>query len=150
MTVTELSAFFELISIGFKSNNMHLVTYLLDTGAKPNLTLKDILRTEWLSKISEEVQPLLLSVSKDRLKAKDNIILHIRVGNLLTTVLFTAVENLPINVLVGTEYIDKHILAILPDKQKVTVQKSTPVAIVKEKRGLILRSLRKNIRRMRT
>lgn len=37
-----------------------------------------------------------------------------------------------IDVLFGTDFMDKHILAILPAEQKVTIQKSTYVAIVKQ------------------
>lgn len=43
------------------------------------------------------------------------------------------VENVVIYVLLGKSFINEHILAMLPDEQKVTVRKSTPVIIVKER-----------------
>lgn len=48
------------------------------------------------------------------------------------TVLFTVVENLAIDVPHSTAFMDKHIHAILLEKQKVAVWKSTPVVIVKQ------------------
>lgn len=39
---------------------------------------------------------------------------------------------LAIDVLLGTVFIDEYILAIIPDAQKVTVRKSTSVAMLKQ------------------
>lgn len=61
-----------------------------------------------------------------------NITILGRIGDLLTVVLLTVVEKLPIDVLLGTAFIDHHILAILLDAQKVTLRNPTPAAIIKQ------------------
>lgn len=80
----------------------------------------------------EKVQPSFLSGSKDLLVTKGNITIHIRNGNLLTTVLFIVVEKFALDVLLVSSFSDKHIRAVLLDEQKVTVCKSTPFANVKQ------------------
>lgn len=86
--------------------------------------------TNWFSVTSEEVQPWILSASKNRLKNSRNNTLHINIGDLLTSAQPIVVGNLAIEVLLDTATIDEHKLAIVPDKQKLTVRKSLPVAIV--------------------
>lgn len=71
-------------------------------------------------------------MSKDRLKTKQDITFHDGIGDLLTSVLFSVVNILSIDVLLGTALINKHLLAILPEEQNVTVWKSTPGYIVKQ------------------
>lgn len=46
--------------------------------------------------------------------------------------MFTVVWHLAINVLLGTAFIDKHILFIRPNEQKVTLRMSTPLFIVEK------------------
>lgn len=69
----------------------------------------------------EGVHTLLSSMSKERRKVKDTIELHFRIGNLLTTVLCKVAENMAVNLLLDTAFIDKQIYAILPDNKNVTV-----------------------------
>lgn len=104
------------ISTAAENSIMPNVNCLLYTGAKPTLFSKDFRPTDWLSKISKGVQPLLLSASKNRLKIKGNATLDINIGDLSTNALFTAVRQLAIDVLLGPAFIDEHILAILPDE----------------------------------
>lgn len=73
------------------------------------------MHTDWLSKNIEGVQPSFLSWSNDRLKTKNNTILRIRIGDLLTNAKFTVVEYIAIYVLLGAAVMDKKMLAILPD-----------------------------------
>lgn len=58
--------------------------------------------------------------------------LHVRIGNLHRITLFTVLKTLPNDVLLGTAFIEEHILAVLPDVEKIAVRKSTPVAIMKQ------------------
>lgn len=132
MPVAGKSACSVHISIGPENSIMHLVICHNDTEALPNLILKDFHPTHSLSKISKDVQPSQLSALKDRLKARGSIILHIRIGDSLTSVLFTVVKTLTIAVLVGTAFTDQHILAVLSDERRVTVRKLITVAIVKQ------------------
>lgn len=62
---------------------------------------------------------------------RSNILLHIKIGDLFTIVQFAVVENLAVHALPSKAFIDEHNLAILPDGQKVTARRSTPLAIVK-------------------
>lgn len=56
------------ISIGAKSNIMHPITCLLDTGAGPNIVSKDLMHAHWLLEMVIRTKKSLYSVSKDRLK----------------------------------------------------------------------------------
>lgn len=64
MTAKRQSAYFLRILIGIEKNIVSSVPYLIDTGAQPDLTSKDIMVTDWLSNVQEENQTLLLSSSK--------------------------------------------------------------------------------------
>lgn len=121
-----------LITIGDKNNHMHPVNCLIDTLGQPNLISKELFPTDWLYNIYKEVQPALLSAQKDLLETKSNTTHHIGFGDLLTALLCTVSENLAIDVLLDTASIDDHILAILPDEQRIAVRKSNPVYFEKQ------------------
>lgn len=91
MTIKGQSAYFVRILVRVENNVMHPATCLLDTEPQPNLNSQDFVPNDWLSRLFKEVLPSLLSSSKKRLKTKNSTTLHIRVGNLLTAVLFTVV-----------------------------------------------------------
>lgn len=74
---------------------------------------------------------LHLSTSKIRLADKGKITLHLRIADLHTAVLFK-VECLSIHMPVGKTFINENILGIVPDKQKVTVQRPTIVPNLKQ------------------
>lgn len=57
--------------------------------------------------------------------------LHIRTGDLPTIELFIVIEHFANLILIGKAFIDKHILASLPESQKLTVRKPTPATTVK-------------------
>lgn len=103
---------------------------LSDTESQANLILKDFLPTASLSEISKEVQSSRLFTSKDQLKTNRKIILHIRLGDLLTSVVLKVIKNRTIKVVLDTALIDENILAIVPDEPKVAVRRLTAVAIV--------------------
>lgn len=102
-----------------------------DTEGQRNVISKDFMPTDWLSKISKKVQQSHLSAKK-RLKTVGTITLSTKIGNLHTSAMLTVVEDFAINVLLGTAFIDEHILALRSDEQKVTAQKITPVSIVSQ------------------
>lgn len=58
--------------------------------------------------------------------------LHVMIVDLLTSVQFKVEENLAIDVLPVTAFVDHHIPTILQREQKVAPRESTPVAIFKE------------------
>lgn len=78
------------------------------------------------------MRPLSLFASKDRFKIESNITIHVGAGALSTRVLFSVLETLDINVLLGTALIDEHILAIILDEEKVSVQRWTTFHIVSQ------------------
>lgn len=61
------------------------------------------------------------SRQKTDLKQKGNFTLHVRIGDLLTNVLYTVVEKLAIDVRLVTGFIEEHIRATLSDEQKIAV-----------------------------
>lgn len=58
---------------------------------------------------------------------------YVRIGDRPTTILFTVVNKVAVDLLLRTTSLDEHILAILPDEQKVTVCHWRPAAIMKQK-----------------
>lgn len=135
MVVLARSAKFVRISIGSEYNFMHAVCCILDTGVQYKSISKEGWPIDWFAKICREVQLSLRSAAKDRPETNGSITLHVRTGDLITGVLFTVVENLSIGAHLGTAFNDEHVLAILPNKQKVAVCKSTLVAITKQHNG---------------
>lgn len=112
MAVTRQSAYFVHIQIGAKDNITHLVACLLDTETQKTFISKDFLLTDWLPTISKEVLPSVLSASKDRIKTKCSITVHVGSDQLLTNVLFRVVENVAIDELIRAAFSDEHLSPI--------------------------------------
>lgn len=72
------------------------------------------------------------SASKDGLKVSGNTTIHLRINDLPTTLLFTIVKNLAIDVLLGIAFVDEQFFAILTDEQKVAGRNSTLLPIIKQ------------------
>lgn len=125
---------------------MHTVICFLYTGTQQNLTPKDFRRIYWFSKISKEIQPSLLSSSNNRFGTQSNNTVDVRIGDLLTSIQVTVVVILAIHVLLVTALINEYIHAILPDKQKVTGQKLTSIAIKNSTICQLTQSLQRQIR----
>lgn len=64
MTVTGQSAYFVPISVIVEASVMQLATCQLDAGAREDLISKDFRPTDWLLRISDEVQPPSSPASK--------------------------------------------------------------------------------------
>lgn len=77
-----------------------------------------------LPKLSDIVEPSLLSASKDQINVEGSITLHLRIGDPFITVQFTVALNLFIDVLVGTDTIKEHVLAILSEEEIVSARKT--------------------------
>lgn len=45
---------------------------------------------------------------------------------------FTVLKSVAVDVLLGTTFIDEHILATLADEEKAAVSKSTPITIMEQ------------------
>lgn len=71
-----------------------------------------IARSKYLKKSDRH-----LLASKDRLEVKSNIVIHLRIGDILTSVLITIVWNAVIHAMLVIAFIDAHILAIIPDEK---------------------------------
>lgn len=69
---------------------------------------------------------------KGSIQIQGSVTLRLRNGSSPASVLFTAAQDLEIDVFQSTVFIDKHILTFLPDKQKVTIRRSTAISAVKQ------------------
>lgn len=118
--VTGRAAYSVRISTSSENNIMQAVICLFDTEAQQNLISKRFLPTDLSSKISNEGQPPVLSVLKERIRTKCNTTQYTRARSLLTSILLTVSEKRANDVLLGT-IIVKHILAALLDERKVDV-----------------------------
>lgn len=82
MAATGQIIYFVRISTGAKSNVMHSIKYLLDTGARTNLISKDVVPAHWLPKMVELISKPINSAPKDQLKTMGSITSNVSVGNL--------------------------------------------------------------------
>lgn len=132
MTVTEQSVFFMRLLIGADIHVLHSLTCVVDKGDWRKLISQKLLSTQYFSTMPEEIQPLLMSQSKDRPEINGIIILLLIFGDLLTIMLFTVVHKLAVAVFLYTAFNDEHLCAIWPRKQKVTVRRTTADDILRK------------------
>lgn len=84
------------------------------------------------------MRPPVLSASKELLNTKRTTTLHVSIGELLTSVMFTIFYNLAIDFVLCTTFIDQQIFAILSEEQRVIIRKSTPGVIVTDSTCLLM------------
>lgn len=109
---------------------MQHIKCILDIKTGSNVISRDVMPAHWQPEMVESTTKLLHSASKDPLKILGQITLHLRNGNRSKITLFSVVDKLTIDVLLGTTPIGEHIIAILRDERKLTVRDSNPVACI--------------------
>lgn len=81
--------------------------------------------------VHSTIKPIYSS-SKDPRNTLEQINLYLRIGDRSLPTLFSVVDNLAINVLLATTFIDKHILEVLPEETKVIVYDFRLISIIEQ------------------
>lgn len=129
---TGQSPHFEIMTNGDENNIMRSGSCLFAKDTWSNISSITFMPTDWLSKLSKELQSSLLSATKDQLRSKDNTTLHIGIGDVLTSSLFTVYKSFATYYLPGTVFIDQQVLTIIPENQKITDQRSFSIFIINQ------------------
>jgi hypothetical protein len=101
-----------------------------DTGAGPNHIIEDLLPKNWeVYRIPGLPFPRIINASGRRIPARGVVQLHVQVGGLVRRVRFYVSPGLAVPCILGCNFINLHLKAILPKEQKVLLQEGGTVSI---------------------
>jgi hypothetical protein len=103
---------------------MFPITTVLDTGAGPSLIRDDILPKDWEAMRLRGIPvPRIVNAGVRAVTSKDVFLLHLQVGDLRTCVRFYVTSGLAVQCILGCNFIDRHVRAILPGERKFELKK---------------------------
>jgi hypothetical protein len=117
-------------SVGISRAVLFPVRDALDTGAGPNLVREDILPRDWeWWRVPNLPLTRINNASGKHIIAKGFIDLHIQLGTTVHRVRFYAAPGLEVPCILGRNFINLHVKAILPKAKKVDLHDGASVAI---------------------
>ena len=106
---------------------------VLDTGAGPNLVREDILPKDWDRwRVPNIPLPRITNASGKKILAKGVIVLYVQLGTTVHRVRFYVAPGLAVPCILGCNFINLHVKAILPKEKKVDLHDGASVAIANE------------------
>ncbi len=118
--------------IGVNECSMTCLASVLDTGAGSSFIKKEILPAALLERVKGIPNPTdIRDASNRRVSILGKIRLRVRLGSRSDWVHFNVVQNLGTEVILGCDFMDKHVDAIRPRKRKVTLDDGTSVPILR-------------------
>lgn len=90
----------------------------MGTGAQPSLIAETFLPERWTIHRQAAGKMHLCTASKDLIDDIGKIDVHVRIGDYLTKATFHIVDELAINILFGTSFLDENILGMLSQSKK--------------------------------
>lgn len=118
------------ISIGAVATEMHPGTCVFNMTASPNLIREKFFRQGWHKLIGPDNSPDVKSTTSESVRVLDIITLHVRMGDGGVRVDFGVVRNLVVNVLLGTNFIDRFAKDIFKVGRKVVFYNFKPAQIM--------------------
>ncbi len=119
--------------IGVSGCSMTSFASVLDTGAGSSFIRKEILPTALLEQVkSTPNQADIRDASNRRVSILGRIRIRVRLGSRSDWVHFNVVQNLGTNVILGCDFLDKHVDAIRPRKREVPLDDGTRVPILRK------------------
>lgn len=118
------------LAVYITSRAMFVVTSLLDTGAGPNLVNNAFLPREWQRKVVSTPSPSLRTATRETVKVEGIVRTFVQIGDLRVRAWSGVVENLAVDILLGTSFIDRFIISILAGERKVVPYHSCSVSII--------------------
>jgi hypothetical protein len=113
---------------------------VLDTGTGPNLIREYLLPKNWeVYRIPGLALPRITNDSGRRISARGLVHLHVQVGGLVRRVRFYVTPGLAVPCILGCNFINLHVKAILPKEQKVLLQEGGkfPFRLAPGRRNLV-------------
>lgn len=112
------------------------ITAVVDSGAGLNVVSREVVdRLEW-SMIALDVGiPRLCGANDGHLLILGDIIIYVRLSFLTVRSYLAVAESLPFPLILGTEFIDKHIRATIPRERRIVPRDSPPVAMLSKSTG---------------
>ena len=125
-------------SVGVDTYRYRPLRIALDTGAGFNIIRRAALPYGWEACIDEQAQaPSLCDANGNPLQLGEVVWLHLRLGDATYRVNFIIADRLAVDVLVGTSFLNKHVLAIQCAKQRVRLRGETiPILGQNRERGV--------------
>ncbi len=118
--------------VGRSSKALTRMTVVIDTGAGSSFIRKDTLPDS----IQSAIQPYHLrsnirDANNRRVQIAGTVKLAVRIGHTTDNINFNVVERLGTEVIIGCDYLDKHVEAIRPRQRRVEMDDGTTVPIVR-------------------
>jgi len=107
-------------ALGFDDARMRLMEPTLDTCAGPSIFRVDALPKGWERRLHRRPHlPHIVDANKHPISARGMITLRLRSGGFATDVEFVVVQRLAVPVLLGISFINRHVEALYPRRQRV-------------------------------
>jgi len=107
------------------------MTPTLDTGAGPSIIRVDALPKGWEKRLHPRPHlPHIVDANKNPISARGMVTLRLRSGGFATDVDFVVVQRLAVPVLLGTSFINSHVEAVYPRRQRVRWSTDASVPIL--------------------
>lgn len=91
-------------------------------GASQNFNSKSIVLPSRRSRIERLNGPLLRTANKETLDPKRAVLLHVNIRDLQVPVWLSVIDELAVDILVGSSVIDRYRRDILPSIQRITLR----------------------------
>jgi len=118
-------------ALGFDEARMGMMTPTLDTGAGPSIIRVDALPKGWEKRLHPRPHlPHIVDANKNPISARGMVTLRLRSGGFATDVDFVVVQRLAVPVLLGTSFINSHVEAVYPRRQRVRWSTDASVPIL--------------------
>ena len=117
--------------VGPTRHNMASFASVLDTGAGSSFIRKEVLPKQLLDKVrAVHERPDIRDANNNRVSILGTLRLLVQLGSRQDTVTFNVVSNLGTDVILGCDFLDKHVEAIRPRKRLVTLHDGPSVPII--------------------
>ena len=105
---------------------------ILDTGAGPNFVSEKVLPAEWRDfEIPRTDVTPVRSATGNPLRIKGAVPLYVQLGSYKVRIRFVVASNLSVPCIIGCNFIDRHVQAILPKEQKLTLRDESSTTIIR-------------------
>jgi Retroviral aspartyl protease len=113
------------------------VLAILDTGAGPNLIREETLPEDWERyRVTGEPVYNVVGAGGRRLRQKGVITIFVQLGKLRVKARFLVVTGLAADCILGCQFIDRHVRAILPKEKKVVLPDESAISILRDSDSL--------------
>lgn len=124
------------LSVSIKSNADLIVTGLLDLGAGSIIVNKEFLPCRWKEIKNQTNLPPLRKANCEVAKVEGSVPLFVRTGDIHVLAWFGVVENIEVDELLGTLFIDQCISVTFPTESKVVFWHLRPLEIFSSKMAI--------------